>query len=63
MYCGTTISDSPKQVTGDLHTNGNAESYIEFIQNGVICREEVFPSSVYRIDKPMSIPQSNPNVK
>ena len=49
MYCGITISESPKQIVGELYTNENAESYIEYLQNGAVVREEVFPASVQRV--------------
>ena len=50
MYSGLTISEQPKQIVGELHTNENAESYIEYIQNGTIVREEVFPESINRVE-------------
>jgi len=53
MYCGITISESPKQIVGELYTNENAESYIEYLQNGAVVREEVFPTSVQRVESPL----------
>ena len=49
MYCGITISDLPRQIVGELYTNENAESYIEYLQNGIVVREEVFPGSIHKI--------------
>lgn len=50
MYCGTTISAIPQQVRGELYTNENAESYIEYFKNGQLVREEVFPCSVRHLN-------------
>ncbi len=51
MYCGKTISATPKLISGDLYISGNAETYIEYIQNGQTLRDEVFPDSVRHINE------------
>lgn len=51
MYCGKTISSSPKKIIGELYITENAEYYIEYYQNNHVVREEIFPLSVQHIDK------------
>ena len=55
MYCGMTISANPRQISGELYTNENAEVYIEYCQNGTIVREEVLPSSVQRTNETQNL--------
>ena len=52
LYCGVTISESPKQIFGELYTSENAETYIEYMQNNTLVREEVLPGTVQRIHQP-----------